>query len=227
MLLAVTWLSGHVRPCFCQHEVPSCALSQSLPGRVFMEAVRESSFCLQGLWPVSPRWMWWHLGFWGLKPGFSRPQKSKHLCISLSQFSEWKLDASCLSPRWVPILLNYCWHWLCSPLTFPSLSLHPFELRGCGEGCNSGLWIPSVSRHLECAALLCEPGLPHWVQLASLISSWGPPECCLSVLGMWWYVVVSFLFQLKTYYSVLFKHFPKHKQNNLLNFFLAFWCMSE
>lgn len=122
MLLAVTWLSGHVRPCFCQHEVPSCALSQSLPGRVFMEAVRESSFCLQGLWPVSPRWMWWHLGFWGLKPGFSQPQKSKHLCISLSQFSEWKLDASCLSPRWVPILLNYCWHWLCSPLTFPSLS---------------------------------------------------------------------------------------------------------
>lgn len=98
-------------------------------------------------------------------------------------------------------------------LSLSPLSLHPFELHGCGEGCNSGLWIPSISRHLECAALLCEPGLPHWVQLASLISSWGPAECCLRVLGMWWYVVVSFLFQFKKniilFYSSIFQSTSK------------------
>lgn len=79
VLLAVTWLSVH--------EVSSWLLSHSLAGRVLMDAVRNpvlNPSCLRGLWPISAKWVRWHLGFWALKPGFSQPQKPKHLCISLS-----------------------------------------------------------------------------------------------------------------------------------------------
>lgn len=128
--------------------------------------------------------------FGGSSLAFLSPRNQSSFGLALASFQ---------NGNWMPIisLLDECPTYSSAVgtvfllLSLSPLFLHPCELCGCGEGCNIGLWIPSVSKHLECAALLCESGLPHWVQLTyQRIKSLFLPEALQNivwVLGMWWY----------------------------------------